>query len=106
MHVLTQEQVTILLHATRDHRMHALYVLAVTTGMRLGELLGLCWEDIDLDARRLVVRRALQRRRDAELVLSQPKTAGSRWAIVLSQRAVTALREHWRRQLDARLLGV
>lgn len=47
---LTREQVDTLLAYTVDDRFHALYVLAVTTGMRLGELLGLQWEDIDLDS--------------------------------------------------------
>ena len=41
MKVLTPEQVNAFLAATTDHPMHALYVLAITTGMRAGELLGL-----------------------------------------------------------------
>ncbi|CAA9379473.1 MAG: hypothetical protein AVDCRST_MAG93-9070, partial [uncultured Chloroflexia bacterium] len=105
MHVLTQAQVAAFLDATRDHRMHALYVLAVTTGMRLGELLGLRWEDVDLESGKVVVRRALQPQRGSGLVFVQPKTARSRRTVVLSQRAITALHDHRRRQLEARLLG-
>lgn len=103
MRILTQEQVGTLLTATRNHPAHALYVLAVTTGMRQGELFGLRWHDIDLDAGKLMVRRALQRQNEAGLVFIEPKTARSRRTILLSQRAITALREHRRRQLEDRL---
>ena len=60
MKVWTPEEADAFLLATREHRMHALYVLALTTGMRQGELLGLKWADIDLNAGTLAVRRALQ----------------------------------------------
>ena len=105
MRVLDQEQVAALLHGTRDHPAHALYVLAVTTGMRIGELLGLRWGDVDLGASKLVVRRALQRQNDAGLVFVEPKTGRSRRSIVLSQRAVHALRQHRARQLERRLVA-
>ena len=73
--------------------------------MRLGELLGLRWEDVDLDAGRLAVRRALQRRPGVGLEFIEPKSARARRTVLLSQRAVGALREHRRRQLEARLLA-
>src|SRR5829696_2801584 len=68
MRVLTPEQVNTFLAATREHPAHALYALAVTTGMRQGELLGLRWQDVELDAGRLAVRQALQRQRGNGLV--------------------------------------
>lgn len=105
MRVLTQGQVGALLDATRDHPAHALYVLAVTTGMRQGELLGLRWEDVNLDAGKLAVRRALQRQNDAGLVFVEPKTTRARRTIVLSRRAVAALGQHRARQNERRLLA-
>ena len=48
-----------LLAAARGDRLEALYVLALTTGMRQGELLGLRWRDLDLENARLSVRRTL-----------------------------------------------
>lgn len=102
MQPLTQAQANQFLEATRDHRHAALYVLALTTGMRQGELLGLRWDAIDLEGGRLQVRQTLQRQRDKGLVFSEPKTARSRRTIMLSQRAVAALREH-RRQNEQRL---
>jgi len=105
MRVLSAAEVAALLDGTRDHRGHALYALAVTTGMRQGELLGLRWEDVDLDGCRLAVRRALQRRPGQGLEFIEPKTPRARRTILLSQRAVGALREHRRRQLESRLLA-
>lgn len=104
MHVLTQAQVAVFLEATRDHPSYALYVLAITTGMRQGELFGLKWADIQLDEGKLVIRRALQRQNEAGLVFIEPKTPRSRRTILLSQRAIDALREHRGRQLRKRLM--
>lgn len=98
MKVLDRDQVSALLDATRHHPAHALYVVAITTGMRVGELLGLKWDDLDLDAARLSVRRALQRQNEAGLVFVAPKSARSRRVIVLSRRAADALRAHRDRQ--------
>lgn len=47
------------LAAAKDNRLYALYVLAVTTGLRRGEMLALRWQDIDLKAGTLAVRRTL-----------------------------------------------
>src|SRR5215208_5604897 len=98
MNVLTPEQVRAFLSATVDHPAHALYTLAVTSGMRAGELLGLQWGDVDLDAGKLTVQRALQQQNSAGLVFVSPKTARSRRMILLSQRAIDALRVHRDRQ--------
>lgn len=103
MQTLTREQVDTFLAFTREDRYHALYVLAVTTGMRLGELLGLKWEDLDLDGERLQVRRALQHQKGRGYVFVEPKTKRSRRTINLSQRAISALREHRRKQIAERL---
>jgi integrase len=73
------------LKAVQGDRLEALYVLAVTTGMRQGELLGLRWEDVDLERGRLQLVRRL-------------KTRQSRRAVVLSELAVTALVDHGDRQ--------
>jgi integrase len=102
MRVLTPEQVNAFLASTREHPAHALYALAITTGMRQGELLGLRWQDIELDAGRLAVRQALQRQRGNGLVFVEPKTPRSRRTIILSRRTVAALREHRDRQVFAR----
>ena len=98
MHPLTPEQVKILFEAVRGDRLEALYVLAVTTGLRQGELLGLKWEDVNLDAGTLQVRRTLTTAKGGP-VLAAPKTKGSRRSVKLSPTASGALRSHLDRQL-------
>src|SRR5829696_6728615 len=61
---LNAEQARILLDTTRGDRLEALYVVAVTVGMREGELLGLNWEHLDLDAGKRPVRRSFSITRD------------------------------------------
>lgn len=98
MKVWTPSETDAFLTATSEHPCHAMYRLALTTGMRQGELLGLKWADIDLGAGVLSVRRTLQRQRDNGIVFEEPKTARSRRRIHLSARTVEALRAHQDRQ--------
>jgi integrase len=59
IHTLTAEEIGRLFEASRGHRLHALWILLATTGLRLGEARGLRWSDIDFANGRLVVNRAL-----------------------------------------------
>ena len=102
---LTPAQVQALLQAAREDRLYALYVLAVTTGIRLGELLGLTWPDVNLNSGELCVARQLVWVRNTEPTLAGPKTDSGRRTIALPPVAVDALREHRRRQLRERLLA-
>jgi integrase len=86
---LTQDEMRSLLEASKADKLHALYVLAITTGMRQGELLGLQWKDVDLDGGTLRVNRSVY-----EGVVSPPKTNAGRRSIRLSKLAQSALRQH------------
>jgi integrase len=99
----TAEEVRTLLAAAAGDQFEALYVLAVTTGMRQGELLGLRWRDVNLDTNVLQVRFALQRMPDKTLQLVEPKTNSSRRKVHLSVVAADALRRHKVRQASERL---
>lgn len=70
---LTAEKARALLAALTDDRLESLFVLALTTGLRRAELLGLRWADVDLECRALFVRQTLQRT-DAGLIFVPPKT--------------------------------
>jgi integrase len=101
---LNVEQLLLLLGRTRDDRLHALWMLLSSAGLRIGEALGLRWQDVDLEGGRLSVSQALQRRGGIGLVFVEPKTTRSRSAVELTRRAVEALEEHRRRQSALRLL--
>lgn len=103
------DEVHTILAATADDRLHIAYRLALTLGLRQGEILGLSWDAIDFERGRLHVRQALQRQThapDAErgersrLVLKSPKTAKSRRTLAMPASLVTALRKR-REEYDA-----
>ena len=101
---LTPEEARRLIDAAVDDRLQALYLTALATGLRQGELLALRWLDVDLETRRLSVRHTLARV-DGRLVLLEPKTERSRRTLVLPEVAVTALRAHRTRQRMERLVA-
>lgn len=106
MKTLSEEELRRLFAATaRVDRLHPLWVLLGTTRLRIGEALGLRWEDLDLDRGRLEVRRALQRQRGAGLVFVEPKTARSRRSVYLATGTVEVLRWHSARQAKERLFA-
>ena len=95
---LTAEQVRVLFDVAKRERLEALYVLAITTGLRQGEFLGLK-RDVDLDTGILRVRRTLTTAKGGPQ-LAAPKTKSSRRTVRLTQSAIKAFRSHLKRQLD------
>ncbi len=86
-----------ILAACDGARMGALFRVVLTLGLRQGEVLGLMWDDINLDGRTLRVRRALQRM-EGRLIVKEPKTAKSKRALKLPPSLVAALQGHRDRQ--------
>lgn len=103
MRALTSAEVARLVTSTREEPLGPLYALAVASGLRLGELVGLSWDDVDLDARRLTVNRAAYRQDDGSYGFAEPKTKRSRRTVMLPALAVEALRTQRARQGTARL---
>ena len=99
--VWTSDEAATFLRHVSDDRLAALWILALHTGMRRGELAGLRWKDVDLDAGTLTV---VQQRTNAnhEVVVSTPKAKSQR-QIVLAPATVAALRQHRTVQLHERL---
>ena len=93
-----------LLAAAEDDRLGALYSVALALGLRQGEALGLSWEDIDFESRRLHVRHGLQRIA-GELRLVEPKTRQSRRTIAMPGVVIDALQHHKARQTQERLVA-
>jgi integrase len=101
---LTPEQAQRLIEASTEDRFRALYITALGTGLRQGELLALRWADVDLEAGRLRVRYTLARI-DGKLVLLEPKTERSRRTVILPSVVVDALLAHRTRQKMERLVA-
>lgn len=74
-------------------------MLSITTGLRQGELLGLKWNDVDLENDLVRVRRTLVRR-TGRLLLGEPKTKRSRRTVQLTEPATKALKEHLDQQME------
>lgn len=104
--VLTAAQAKALIAGTGDDRLHALWVLALTTGLREAEMLGLTWADIGTSS--VTVRHTLHRcdgRCDQHECLDrwqlrEPKTAKSRRTVPIPAVTVAALEAHRVRQLE------
>ena len=95
---LNREQARALFEAASGDRLAALYIVAVTAGLRRGELQGLKWDDLDLEAGMLQVRRTLSEPKGG-YIFEAPKSGKGR-NIRLTQRAIAALRVHRKRQLE------
>ena len=102
MKILDQGQVHKLLIAaqTRAFRRFAFYHVALATGMRQGELLGLKWDDLDLTGRSLQVKRQMKRVPGGGFEFTSPKTKSGFRTIKLGSETVNVLTEHYKRQLD------
>ncbi|MET9849940.1 tyrosine-type recombinase/integrase, partial [Streptomyces ossamyceticus] len=95
---LTATEARQFLDTARSDRLHALYELALRTGLRKGELLGLHWEDLDLNSGTATIRRSLQRTRTGGLTHLPTKTRASERRIALPTECLRSLKEHQARQ--------
>jgi integrase len=93
MRTLSVEELGRLLTAAEDDPLRALWVVAVTTGMRLGEVLALRWVDVDLDRGVITVRASLQRVGGVPR-MDTPKTHRSRRPVALTALVREALARH------------
>jgi integrase len=101
IHPLDAEKTKALLSDARGERLEALYVVAVTAGLRIGELLGLKWTDVDLETETMRVARTLSCAKEGPR-FTTPKNGKGR-SITLTRQAVEALRSHRKRQNEERL---
>lgn len=96
---LTAGQALAFLTATAEHRLHAMFLLAIDTGMRQGELSGLQWDDIDLSAGAVTIRRAIVQIKE-DFIVNEPKTARGRRRVEICPATVDALRLHKARMMQ------
>ena len=101
---LTTNEAQRLADALAGDRLETLVIVALTTGLRRGEMCGLHWRDVDLDRGRLTVA-GQYARVDGEWVWVEPKTDTSARTLVLPPFVVEVLRRHRTRQLEERLVA-
>uniref|UniRef100_A0AAU2JLV1 Tyrosine-type recombinase/integrase n=1 Tax=Streptomyces sp. NBC_00049 TaxID=2903617 RepID=A0AAU2JLV1_9ACTN len=99
---LTATEARQFLRAAETDPLHALYELALRTGLRKGELLGLHWEDLDLNTGTAGIRHSLQRTRTGGLTVLPTKTRASERRIALPTGCVQSLKDHRERQEKGR----
>ena len=92
------------MEAAKKDRWFAIFSLAISTGMRPEEYLGLQWKDINFDKGTVTVQRALVwKRKGGGRSLQEPKTAQSRRTIPLPASVTNELKRHRKRQLEERM---
>jgi integrase len=101
--IFTPDEFSAFIDAIQGDRFEALYLLAITTGMRQGEILGLRWSDVDLTQGMLRVRGTLGPGEHGGLALGQTKTQSSRRTLALVPDVVDALKRRWKEQAVERL---
>ena len=105
MKTLGAEQARALIEATQNERLGALWHLALASGARLGELLGLTWHAVDVERGTIRITRTLGRTKDGP-TFGEPKTSSSRRTIPVGKAAAAALRRHRAAQeMERRVAG-
>ena len=103
MRALSPDEVNRLLAGCENEQLRTVVFVAVSTGMRLGELLGLKWGDLDLSGGNAYLVRSAQYLSETGVTFRPMKTARSQRSIAVSAETIRVLREHRGRQLEARL---
>jgi integrase len=104
MRPLTEKELQAFFAVAKEDRLFAAYVLAVTTGLRRGELLGLCWDSVDLEHGVITVRRQLLALKNGPTLEETTKSESGRRSIVLTDDAIRELKAHRKRQAQEKLL--
>lgn len=98
----TADELRKFLEHVRDDRLYAAFLLAATTGMRRGEVLGMRWRDVDFERSRLAVAQTMTNV-GTELVTSTPKTQKGTRSVALDPTTLDALKAHRRKQAAEQL---
>jgi integrase len=101
--ILNAEQLRGMLTAIEPTPLHPIAALALGSGARLGEVLALRWQDIDLASGVLRIERAIEHTKRGGLVFKEPKSKRSRRTVTLPASTITVMRGHWKTQQEHRL---
>jgi len=104
MRPLTEEELLKFFDAAKDDRLYAAYVVAATTGLRRGELLGLCWDCVDFEKGIIIVKRQLLILKNGLTLEETTKTKSGKRTVVLPEDTIRELKAHRKRQVQEKLL--
>jgi len=105
MQTLNDYQARQLIQAAEGSRYQVLFWVAISTGLRQGEILGLKWSDLDWNTGRMKIQRQVQRRKGEGLVFCEPKSASGRRQIKLGKTTLEKLREYKEMQYKEKILA-
>ncbi|MGO4787009.1 tyrosine-type recombinase/integrase [Paenibacillus sp. 2KB_20] len=91
--VWNEAQLKVFLESAKTNRFHVVFDLAASTGMRIGEILGLRWKDVDLNAGKLSIRQAYTKAHSG-YEFHEPKTASGERSVALFPDTIELLRQH------------
>jgi integrase len=100
--IWTMEEAQEFLSFAEDRKFFIAYVLAIYTGMRRGEILGLRWRDCDLERGTVSIQQTVYKSNN-EILIQEPKTKGSKRTITLPDYAISCLKKHRVRQNEYKL---
>ncbi|WP_342042830.1 site-specific integrase [Bacillus sp. OTU2372] len=103
MQTWDNEQVKVFLNVSKDSPYYPIYLTAINTGMRRGEVLGLRWQDIDFDNNIVYVRQSLQEVKNVGLTFKEPKSGKTR-SISVTPSLIKELKKIYKQQLENKLL--
>ena len=101
--ILSEQEQQKFIAALKGHRLEALYMLALATGMRRGEILALIWDNVNFDTRSITVKASVSRVKDpdtkqSEIIFAEPKTKAGRRTVPILESLVPVLQAHRERQ--------
>jgi integrase len=99
---MQNEEIRQFLNQAKDSKFYLAYLLALTTGMRRGEILALRWQDVDLNNNQVSVNQSLVRVKEGGLIFQEPKTKLAKRTINISNHLSTLLQEHQEIQEEIR----
>lgn len=100
--IFNRKDIDLLLKHAAPHRLYAAILLAVTTGMRLGEVLGIRWRDIETENKIIHVRQNLQMT-NTGIIFEPPKTEKGKRRIPLPPQTIAALNDYRKKWAESRL---
>jgi integrase len=100
MQIVPADRLDEFVAALQGHDLRAPAIVALFTGLRLGEVLALAWEDVDLDARSLTVRATVEETKAHGRRIKPPKTKAGRRTVSMPQIVVDTVRRHRVEQLE------